>query len=73
MLKYGDKVRIKEGFYRNCYGILIDCKNEYIDLMTGDKGDFVYTIEINQIDENNCYRTKEIQLKENQIEKLKEE
>ena len=70
MFKYGDKVKIKEGFYRDCSGILIDCKNEYLDLMTGDKGDFIYTVEINIVDGNNAWRRKEIEIKESLIEKI---
>lgn len=66
MLVYGDKVRIKNGFYKNCYGILVDYEKN------GDRFTFepVYEVEITHIDKNNQIRIKTIKVTEEEIEKL---
>jgi hypothetical protein len=64
-LRYGDKVRIKEGFYQNCFGILVGY-NDYRE--TTD----YYEVEISKVDKNNAYRTTTTRVSAEEIEKLEE-
>lgn len=64
-LSYGNRVRIKGGFYKNCVGILTD-------IFTYGVIKPVYEIEITKIDKQNCCRRKTITTSIDNIEKLEQ-
>ena len=64
MFRYGDRARVKEGFYKDCFGILIDCSKDTTNRV-------IYELELS-IKYRNCYRTKTINVTEAEIEIIKE-
>ena len=67
LLTYGDKVIIKDGFYKGCQGILTDYINGG---WTGNFDYREYEVEIKKIDENNYNRTKLIKTPIHNVEKI---
>jgi hypothetical protein len=61
---FGNKVKVIGGFYKGCYGILLDSKFE---ITYGSSGIF-YDIDILKIDDNNCRRCKTVSINEKDIE-----
>lgn len=62
MIEYGDLVKVKEGFYKNCKGIVVDYCAQYR----------IYDVEIAKIVKGFEKREKIIEVYEDNIEKAGE-
>ena len=65
MIKYCDKVKIKNGFYEGCRGIVVGTIIYSTELT-------MYEVEIGKMDVESCFRKKTIEVGIDLLEKIEE-